>query len=64
MSSRVNCSTFADATFAKDYFILVVAIWVTYHTRGLSHGSPIPETAQSVLFQSDIMIMPLHSMSA
>ena len=62
--SRGNCSIFADATLAKGYFILVVAIWVTYHTHGLSHGSPIPETAQSVLFQSDIMVMQLHSISA
>ena len=59
-----NLLYFSDATLAKGYFILVVAIWVTYHTHGLSHGSPLPETALSVLFQSDIMIMPLQSVSA
>ena len=59
-----NLLYFSDATLAKGYFILVVAIWVTYHTHGLSHGSPLPETAQSVLFQSDIMITSLLSISA
>ena len=53
MCSRENCSIFAVAILAKSYFILVVAIWVTHHTHGLSHGSPLPETAQSVLFQND-----------
>ena len=62
--SRDNCSIFAVGTIAEGYFVLVVAIWVTYHTHGLSHGSLLPETAQSALFQSDIMIIPLHSISA
>ena len=59
-----NCSIFADATLGVGYFVLVIAIWVTYHTYGLSYGSTLPETAQSVLLQSGIMILPLHSIIA
>ena len=62
--SRDNCSIFADATLAEIYCTLVIAIWVTCHTYGLSHGSTQFVTAQSLLFQSDIMIMPLHSISS